>query len=644
MEYETSMDIVTACNLDCPDACSLRISVDPRGELRIRGNPDHPFTRGFTCRKIHNYPRRLRHPERIRTPLLRRKGGWEPLSWDEALNLCAEKIQILREEPAAILHLHGEGAKGVLKAAPSLFFGLLGASTTRGTLCDSAGIAASIDDFGALDMNDIDDLANARGIVNWGKDLSRTSVHTAFLVREARKKGAKVLTISPGGDGNGSFSDEVIRLRPGTDRFLAAAVLRLFMDRDGFDPMLLERSKNSEGLGKILRDHPVESLAAACDVPCRDAKRLFSFYRKHRPLATLIGWGLQRYRFGGENVRWINGLAFLSGNVGISGGGSYFNISSGRNFNLDWARSFDSRNIRKLLLPKIGEEILEAVDPAVKMIWVNGFNVVNQAPDSAVITRAFAKVDFKVVVDAFMTDTAGLADLLLPCALNFEQEDIVGSYLHNYVQYARPVVPPPEGCRDDFTILAELGKRLVPPVLLPPREKCLRRSLQSPSLGISLEDLKERGFARAARRAVAFEGLNFAHPDKKYRLPEILHEDPPPPPDYPLILLSLIRGDAIHSQILPEDQEGDLPILYISRNCPNRPDRGLSDALHLVSPAGRLPVRIRVLDDLHPRVVLYRRGDWIRFGGGINRLISALPTDLGDGTAYYSQHVRLETG
>lgn len=98
------------------------------------------------------------------------------------------------------------------------------------------------------------------------------------------------------------------------------------------------------------------------------------------------------------------------------------------------------------------------------MIWVNGFNVVNQAPDSGTIADAFDKVDFKVVVDAFMTDTAMRADLVLPCTLNLEQEDIIGSYLHNYVQYARPAVPPPEGCRDDFTIMTELGKRLDPPL------------------------------------------------------------------------------------------------------------------------------------------------------------------------------------
>lgn len=642
MKREKTGEIITACNLDCPDSCSIRVSRDREGGLLIRGNPDHPFTRGFTCRKIRDYPRRLSHPDRIRTPLLRRDGVFSPLSWEAALDLCAEKIQSLRREPAAILHLHGEGAKGVLKAGPSLFFGLLGASTTRGCLCDGTGIAAVIADFGALDMNDLDDLRNAQGIVNWGKDLSRTSIHTAALIREARKRGTPVLTVSPGGDGNGPFSDEFIRIRPGADRFLAAAVLRLFLDRGGFDPALLERSSNGTLLEKRLRDLPVEHLVSACDVPLGDVERLFSFYRDRRPAATLIGWGLQRYRFGGENVRWINGLAFLSGNLGIRGGGSYFNVSSRRNFNLGWALSFDSRRIRKLFLPAIGKEIREAANPPIKMIWVNGFNVVNQAPDSGAIADAFDKVDFTVVVDAFMTDTAIRADLVLPCTLNFEQEDIIGSYLHNYIQYARPAVPPPEGCRDDFAIMAELGKRLDPPVILPPREACLRLSLQSPFLDVSLEELRTRGYAKASREPVAFRGGAFGHPDGKCRLPETLHEEPPPPPAYPLILLSLIRGDAIHSQIPPEDQ-GGLPVACVGPGCPADLGTDMDGTVAcLVSPLGRMTVRLRVLDDLHPRVVLYRRGDWMRFGGGVNRIISAAFTDMGNGTAYYSQCVRLE--
>src|SRR5512139_1207836 len=106
------MTEVTACTLDCPDGCSLVISTDAQGRVSIHGNPAHPFTAGFTCSKIRDFTRRLRSPSRITRPMLRTGKGWQPVSWDEALDLCAEKIQEYRAEPASILHLHGEAIKG----------------------------------------------------------------------------------------------------------------------------------------------------------------------------------------------------------------------------------------------------------------------------------------------------------------------------------------------------------------------------------------------------------------------------------------------------------------------------------------------------------------------------------------------------
>jgi anaerobic selenocysteine-containing dehydrogenase len=122
------MKTITACTMDCPDACSLLVWQDAAGQIKIRGNPDHPFTAGFTCAKIKRLPRRLRHPQRIVSPMMRSANHWKKISWDDALDLCAEKIDRLRPEPAAILHIHGEGAKGVLKQANKLFFALLGAT------------------------------------------------------------------------------------------------------------------------------------------------------------------------------------------------------------------------------------------------------------------------------------------------------------------------------------------------------------------------------------------------------------------------------------------------------------------------------------------------------------------------------------
>lgn len=635
------MRAITACNLDCPDACSLLVWTDAEGKLQLKGNPDHPFTSGFTCKKSRNFFQRLQSSHRLKTPLLRVGKDWQAISWDEALQLCAEKIAEYRKEPASILHFHGEGAKGVLKQAGKLFFALLGSSQVKGSLCDAAGYVACVMDFGSRDNNDITDLLHAHRMVNWGKDLSRSSIHTAALVQKARRDGCRVLTISPGGDGNGPFSHKTVRIRPGTDRFLAAALIRLLLERQGASSAILERTGNGEAFLALIRSLDVDRLLQTCQVDPEGLESIYSFYAAPEPTATLMGAGVQRYAYGGENMRFINALALLSGNIGRSGGGSYFHLHSLRNLNLDWTKDPDRKPRRSLLMPTVGRDILAAEDPPIRMLWVEGSNVVNQAPDSHQVVRAFESIPFKVVVDAFMTDTAERADLVLPCALMMEQEDVEASYLHDFVHYVRPVLQAPGEARSDYWILSELGRRLDPPIILPDPETCFKRSLETPHLDASLEELRERNFVRARRRPVAYVGLKFDHPDGKYRFPEALHPEAPPPPGYPLRLLSLIRGEAIHSQILPEKQEMP-PLVWVAPDCPSLEGLNLEEPVALVSPLGRLKVRVALLEGLHPEVVVYRRGDWMKLGGGANQLIAAALSDVGRGAPYYQQYARLE--
>jgi anaerobic selenocysteine-containing dehydrogenase len=627
--------------MDCPDACSLMVDRREDNRIRLRGNPDSPFTAGFTCSKIKDHIKRLQHPERIRHPLLRVNDTWQQITWEAALDLCAEKIQALRSQPKAILQIKSDGAKGVLKAATALFFSLLGTSRTIGSLCDAAGYMAYVRDFGSRKNNDINDLINAARIVNWGKDFSRSSVHTAAIIRKARKKGTRVLTISPGGDGNDSFSDERIRIRPGTDRFLAAAVIRrLWKDRQ-IPVELLRQSKNPDNFLDLISGWTPENLALACDVSPSDVEKLQRWYQQDRPTASFVGAGLQRYRYGGENVRFINALALLSGNIGISGGGSYYHLHAYRNLNLTWTRDPRKKSRRSFPIAAISREIQDAQDPPIKLIWINGINVVNQAPDSRQIACAFEDVEFKVVVDAFMNDTAQRADLILPSTLMLEQEDIIGSYLHEYVQHVRPALPPPVEARDDLWILTEIGKRLDPPVTLPDTETCLQRSLDQPGLQVTLDQLRRGGCAKADQPKIAYAGLTFDHSDGRYRFPLILHPEPAANPQYPLRLLTLVRRRAIHSQILPEDQDNP-PRIWVAPDNPLLPTLDPRQGVYIVSPLGRLKVTLDIMAGLHAAVVLYRRGDWMNRGGGVNQLIAAGLTDIGSGAPFYDQYVRLE--
>ena len=247
------------------------------------------------------------------------------------------------------------------------------------------------------------------------------------------------------------------------------------------------------------------------------------------------------------------------------GGGSYFNIASSRNFT-PFAHKYGEYG-RRLLIQDIGREILEA-DPPVKLIWVDCLNVVNQVPDCGAVARAFEKTDFVVVVEAFMNDTAMRADLILPPVLMMEREDLVGSAMHNYVNYSGKIFDPPPEARTDYEIAALLGRRLDPPILLPGPEECVEQALKNSKTGMSFQEIKARGFARVEYPNPAYENLVFDHPDGKYRFSEELHDRAGDDPDYPLHMLTLVNGKYIHSQI-PEEEQNGPPRVMISPRKPH---------------------------------------------------------------------------
>lgn len=589
------------------------------------------------CAKTSRFGERLRHSERITQPLVREGSNYWPVTWDEAYLLIARRIDKLRKWPESILHVRGYGYRGVLANASKWFFGSLGASTTSGSPCDEAGIVACEEDFGELAHNDISDIEKATRIVNWGRDFARSSVHLAALVKNARKGGAEVLTISPGGDGNAAFSDRMVRVRPGTDRFLAAAVCKGLMEH-GVSDAVRERCANFEAFGRELERWTIAQCLDACDVTATDFSEILRWYEAEGPTATVLGWGLQRYRRGGENVRFINAAAMLSGNVGISGGGCYYGISSGRNF----AKGFPETSPAPRAFPvhDLGRAILGATPP-VKMIWVDGINAINQLPAGDIIEEAFAKCGFVVAVEAFFTDTALRADIILPPALMTEREDVVGSSMHNWVNWSAKCWDAPGEAKCDWDIYAELGARLEQPVEFPSQEDVLRRALASPSLGVTPEEMREQKTVRGKWPVVAFEGMRFSHPDGLYHLPEALHPEHECDEEYPCKLLTLVSRRAIHSQI-PFDEEMEAPEAFVSPENPCLEGLDVENGVEVVSPRGRLAVRLRLDESVHPKAVLVRRGGWMRHGRGLNPLIAPMETDMGGGTAYYSQKVRLE--
>ncbi len=621
----------TACNLHCPDSCVLDVDI-LNGRPTIRAVQEHPITQGVSCPKVRKHLRRLQSGRRITRPMFKHRGRWDTVSWDQALSLCAEQIR--QHDPAALLHIQSMGARGVSKAAVDHFFTRLGATKTFGSLCDETGILASIQDFGALDHNDILDLTRARVIVNWGKDLSRSSVHLARIVSQARELGTRVVSIWPGGDGYQAISDELIRTSPGQDRFLALAVVKVLLDRNRIDQQAFRAVSGWPGLKSLLDRWTVSEMAAQCGVGTDTVELLAGVYARGGA-SSLIGWGLQRHAFGGENVRAINALVWLSGNVGNKGSGVYFNISSDRNLDLSWLQAEPAR---RLCLPQLENGIRTSDHPPIRGAWINGANIVTQSPGSAGLAEALSGLEFVVVVDGFMTDTAGCADLVLPSTLMFEEEEVFGSCLHDWVQLSRPAFSPPGECRSDFEIVRDLNARLGSPVDIPPLEECFERSLDLDAA--HLQTLKTKGFVQTRPGWIAFSS-GPAHPDGTFHLLQDLHPDPTPQPDFPLQLLSLVRRHTVHSQLGESELMEPLKI-WVHPLAARAASLDSGQKVDVVSPLGRIRAELRLDSSLDPGVALCRRGGWLTGQAGVNRIIEPRVTDLGVGAAYYAQRIRIE--
>ncbi len=628
--------MLSACTLDCPDVCSLDIQPGPKG-LRVRGNPEHPFTQGFTCAKIKRYLQRLDSPQRILCPWIKQKGRWQRISWDQALQICTQKLHACCEkDPARVLHISGHGARGVSKMLVDSFFAALGSSRLQGSLCDGTGIQAFIQDFGALEQSPLQDLRQASWIVNWGRDVWRSSVHTFRILQLARQQSTQVISIWPGGKGYERFSDRLIRIAPGRDRFLALAVLKVLWKQGHISSQAVRMTRNWQQVEDLLCSSSLQNLARACDVQEEDILFLAQVYSQ-QPVSSLIGWGLQRHSFGGEGLRMINALTWLSGNVGFSGAGVYYNISSGRNFDLSW---LPQRSSRYLSLPCLGRDLEIATDPPLNMVWINGTNPVNQSMESKRVARALSALDFVVVAEAFWTDTALCADLVLPCALMGEEEDVLGSCMHDYVQLARQVQDPPAEARSDLCMIQELNQRLGLGLDIMDRRACLERSLVCRDPEAAMQELLHKGYFLARQQRPAFE-QGTHHEQGLFEAQDKVSPGSRESKDYPFRLLSLIRRDAIHSQMQPSEQQMP-PTIWVNPEAPGLQGVDLQKEVYLVSELGRLRVQVSFDSSLHPGALIYRRGDWMRLGGGVNQLIRARLSDLNVGAAQYRQSVALK--
>ncbi len=632
----------TACNRDCPDACGIVATLEDGRVVSMRGDPEHPITRGYLCERTSRYLKRQYDPARLTAPRVRHNGSFRESSWDAALDLVAERLAAIRDEsgPEAILHYRSGGSLGALKIVNDWFFECLGgARIKKGDICSGAGEAAQEADMGVADAHDPEDLLNSRCVVLWGKNVTTSFIHMLPTLKEVRRRGASVVLVDPAPGKTERFADFVVRPRPGCDRFLALAVARWMLDHDAVDPTLPEWSVGHDAFLDVVRSRTLEAWAREADVSAADATELARLYSTQRPANIQVGWGLQRRRYGALTVRLLDALGAVSGNLGVPGGGVTFYYWRRRAFDTTTYSPPEER--AGIPEPLLGPGILEAKDPSVRAVVVDNGNPVAMLPESRTVERALRTRDLVVVLEQFMTDTAECADVVLPVTTMLEEHDVLGAFGHHYLIGVQPAVAPPPGVKSDLEIYQALAERLgFGDRLAGSAQEWLDRLLAPVGDQVRVDALRGRAVRNPLAPRVLFEGKRFATTDGRFHFVESPALAPPErDADYPLFLGSFSTPQAQSSQWARPIAGRALEARVHPDAVPWARDGA---AARLRSRQGSLRVRVRHDPRLQRDLVVVPKGGWLRDGQAANSLIRAEATDMGLGAAFYDEPVRLE--
>src|SRR5580765_6935123 len=312
----------SVCALDCPDACSLLVTVEDGRATQLRGDPAHPITRGFLCAKVSRYLEREYSPERLLYPQRRvgakGEGRFERSEWDEALDEIAARLGAISSEfgPEAILPYRYGGTMGLLNGSgmDRRFFHRLGASRLDRTICSAAGGAALTASLGNRYATEPEQFRHSKLILAWGANVLGTNVHLWPFIVEARRNGAKLIVIDPIRTRTAALADRHLRPNPGSDTALAMGLIHVIVGEKLYDADYVQRYTNGfESLSELARGYDPERVASLTGIAKEDVVQLARDYATTRPSVIRLNYGVQRSEHGGKAVRAICALPALTG-------------------------------------------------------------------------------------------------------------------------------------------------------------------------------------------------------------------------------------------------------------------------------------------------------------------------------------------
>lgn len=671
----------TACPRNCYSTCSFKVWTDDGKVVKIDPQPLNKATPEGICLKGLSYVERVHSPRRILYPLKKIDGDFKQITWEEALKEISEKLKYYKENysPQSILFYYASGMSGLLNGVSSNFWKMFGGATTvYGNLCWPAGLEATRLTLGEAKHNVPWDLENANLIVVWGKNPAESNIQQMIPIEKAQQKGAKLIFIDPRRTSSSERADLLAQPIPGTDGILALAIAKIliennWIDHDFIDKHVLGFNEFKESVLKI----DIQEASKECGVKLEFIEKIAQDIGTIKPMTLIPGYGMQRYSNGGQTTRCLLALSIITGNIGKQGACWHYADLQGDIFsevkeplNYYPPKKPDGIFRRAISTARLGEDMLRLTNPELKMAWVERGNPVSQNPDSNKVKEAFKKLEYKVVVEQFLTDTAREADIVLPAKTMFEQSDIISSYWNPYVQLRQKVIEPIGGVKPETEIYYLLAKKLgysndvlaeyIPYPSDESIENWLTKQLE-PFPEITLEKLKQGPVLAPELQEIAFSDYKFNTPSGKIELYsetankdwgvnhlptyEKLIEGKHHNHKYPFNLMSPNTKNRIHSQfgnlesIKVVDPE---PIGTISLADAQSKKIQEDDIIRVFNDRGELKIKAKIDASMRPGNIVIVNGYWHEEGACPNILSKGRETDMGHGSAFHDNMVNYE--
>lgn len=653
--------VVTACPLDCPDTCSLEVTVTDGRITRIDAAPvsaqTNPLTDGWICKKVKHHARRVYSAERIMTPLIRvgakGSGEFRTATWEEAIGLVADRIRgaIAADGPDSVLPYLYNSSAGKLETkflTPHLFE-RLGCPDIKHTICAATMTAAWKQVFGGMLSADPLDVVYARLAVVWGANPGISGTHFLQLLNTARKSGAKLVVIDPRRTATAARADLHLPVRPGTDVVLAYALARWLAHNNGVDTEFVQR--HASGVEEFLaaaNEWTIERASSVCGVNGDDIVRLGELITTTRPAMLRVGWGMERNRNGGSAHIAAHAVWVLAGHFGVRGSGVLGSTSSAlqTQAHVSWPAGVEHPQRQAMNMNHVGRVLRDepgAWHVPAKVLIVQGSNPAVTAVDQrGMLDGLNNEAIFTVVHDQVMTDTALYADVVLPATTHFEVNDLVGSYGSFTAQRNVAAIAPVGESKSNNEFAARLALALGFSVdeFDASAERMTRLIDQSmPSTPV----------LRESDSTVQFRDVWPGHPGGRAHLFTAGSELPLPTfvdsafSPYPLVLLSPASAHTVNSMF----GDTDPPEAILKLHPVDAESRGVTtgDTVCMYNDRSSINVEVAVDATMRPGVCGLPKGLWRRsIGEGLtaNAFVVDDLSDLGGGACFNDARVEVK--